>query len=259
MSGRLFVCGGVFFLPLLFASAVLTQAKALSNTAALQPRESFSINLPQIAVEADEETGEFSGVSVVFPESGDQAIIGMGNDFEIKHASHGLEKTLFQKLPGREGQFSKFEVKIITRVNKRFCEAIDTLEHLLRAKSWNRCRYLDAYFPHFLSGWYYLICSARNSLCAMPYACRPPEKEFDVSLSSLKTDARISVWRESADTAAALREAGEVLCVQLRNFQKSLTTIKDLDDPAVPKELTDALANFIKAYFNHPPAPLTTR
>ena len=259
MSGRLFSAFGGFFLLPLLAFPTIAPASAPSNIAALQPREPVSINLPQIAVKTDDETGEFSGVSVIFPGSGDQAIIGMGDDLEVKNTSHGLEKTLFRKLPGRESQFSKFEVKIITRVNKRFCEAIDTFEYILRERSWNRCRYLDAYFPHFISGWYYLICSAKNSIHALPHVCRPPEKEFDVSLSSPKTDARIAAWSESADTAAALREAGKVLKVQLTTFQKNLNAIQDLDDPSVPKELTDALANFIKAYFNHPPAPSATK
>lgn len=259
MPGRLLFSCSVFYLLPLLTSAVPMQAVAQSNTVALQPRDSFSINLPQIVVKTDDETGEFSGVSVIFPESGDQAIIGMEADFEIKNTSHGLEKTLFRKLPGHEGRFSRFEAKVIARINKRFCEALDTLEGLLRERNWNRCRYLDAYFPHFLSGWYYLICSAQNSPYALPRSSRPPDKEFDVSLSSPKTDARIAVWSESADTAAALREAGRALCTQLKTFQKSLDAIKDREDPTVPKELTDTMAKFIGAYFNHPPTPQTTR
>ncbi len=250
MSGRLFFCCGVFFL-LVVVLPLPAQPRA-PEAAVLLPRDSFPLTLPQIAVKNDNETGEFSGVSVIFPDCTDRAIIGMGEDFEITTTSHGLEKTLYRKLPGREGYLSRFEAKVIIRVDGRFCEALDTLDTLLRHRDWSRCRYLDSYFPRFLSGWYYLIGAARNSLYALPRSCRPLEKEFDVSLNSQKTDARVLIWGRAADTAAALRKAGEALCTQLKTFRKTLESAKTTEDPGIPEGLTDALAKFVAAYFNRP-------
>jgi hypothetical protein len=231
----------------------------LPESAPLQPRDTFPLHLPQLTVKTDGETGEFSGVNVYFPESGDLAVIGMGEDYTVKYTSHGSEKTLFRKPSGHEGEFSRFEAEVFRRVTIRYGEALDTLGALLREKNWNRCRYFDAYFPHFLSGWSYLVCAARSSLHALPRASRPVESEFDVSLNSPKTDARIATWMSSADSGIALREAAATLKTRLMAFQKSLDSMKDRDDPPVPRELTDAIVKFIGIYFNRAPGASTSK
>jgi hypothetical protein len=235
----------------LFTAPLPAGPEDVSPAAAILPRDSFALDLPQLTIQHDNETGEFSGVSVAFPESADRAIIGLGEDYAIKTTAHGLEKTLYRKLPGREDRFSAFDANIIGRVDTRFCAALDSLDNLLKEKDWNRCRYFDSYFPHFLSGWYYMLSSARNSLYALPRACRAPEKEFDVSLSSPKTDARVAAWASLPDSAGPLRKACRALHNQLSVFQKSLETIKDREDTPVPAGLTDALSQFIGIYFTH--------
>jgi len=251
VQGRGLICfAGIVFLPL-FASPLPAGPEDSSATAAILPRDSFALSLPQLTLHNDNETGEFSGVGVVFPDSPDRAIIGLGENYSIKTTAHGLERTLYRKLPGREDRFSAFDAAIIGQVDTRFCAALDTLDNLLGERNWSRCRYFDSYFPHFLSGWYYLLSAARNSLHELPRACRAPEKEFDVSLSSPKTDSRVAAWGFLPDSAASLRAACRALCGQLTAFQGSLATIKNREDTPVPAGLTDALSHFIGVYFAH--------
>lgn len=225
------------------------ESKALQ----LQPREEFSLDLPKISVSVDDETQEFNGVRITMPGSDDQVFIGMFDDMYIKYNSSGREKALYRELPEKAGFISKFEAKTIIKINKYFISALDIFENLLQKNSWGRCLYFDAYFPHFLSGYYSLICAARNSDCALPISARVPEEEFDVSLNSPKTDARINRWRSSLDTIIKLRISSKELAHQLKLWEKNLDKVKDNEDTATPKELEEALVGFVRVYFGLKP------
>ena len=187
------------------------------------------------------------------PGSDDQVFIGMYDDMYIKYTSSGREKVLYRELPEKASFISKFEAKNIIKINKYFISALDVFENLLQKNNWGRCLYFDAYFPHFLSGYYSLICAARNSDCALPISARVPEQEFDVSLSSPKTDARINRWRSAPDTIIKLRIACKELSHQLKLWEKNLDKVKDNEDTATPKELEEALVGFVRVYFNLKP------
>jgi hypothetical protein len=220
----------------------------------LQPREEFSLDLPKISVSVDDETQEFSGVRITMPGSDDQVFIGMFDDMYIKYTSSGREKVLYRELPEKAGFISKFEAKNIIKINKYFISGLEIFENLLQKNNWARCLYLDAYFPHFLCGYYSLVCAARNSDCALPIGARIPEKEFDVSLNSPKTDARINRWRASPDTIIKLRIACKELGNQLKLWEKNLDKVKDNEDAPPPKELEEALVSFVRVYFNLKPS-----
>ena len=224
-------------------------AQADDENSALEPREEFSLELPRISVSIDEETREFDGVRVTMPGAEDQIVIGTYDDMEIKNSKEGREKVLYRELPEKAGYFTKFETKTLLKVNKCFISAIEDFDKFLQKSSWGKCCYFDAFFPHFLSGYYYLICAARNSEAALPLGARVPEKEYDVSLSSLKTDYRINRWRSSPDTVIRLRITSKELINQLKAWQKNLDKINDNEDVAIPKELEDALTVFIRRYF----------
>jgi hypothetical protein len=243
-------------LPFLFSFAYAQSGddiKALQ----LQPRESFNINLPKISVSADDETQEFNGVKIIFPESNDILIIGTGDDYLVKNTSHGAEKTLYREPYEKSGYVTKFEARNLNKVDQEFANVLDEFDKLLQKGKWGRLLYLDAYFPHFLNGYFYLICAIRNSTCALPRAAHIPEEGFDVSLYSAKTDARINQWRGSQDQIIKLRISGKELAHQLRIWEKALSKISDNEDVAVSKELEEAFVVFVRVYFNlKPPSPV---
>ena len=254
-KGSRVVTGKVFLrkvsLPVfLLACSLFAQTIEESGGTRLQPREQFFLDLPKISVTQDEETGEFTGVSTTFPESSDRVIIGMGDDEAIRETSHGLEKTIYRESPEKAGYLSKFEGKSIMAVNKKFMKALEVLDKLLQNNNWNRCRYLDAYFPHFLNGYYYLIDASCNSLAALPRSCRVSHEEYDVSLSSLKTDLRVQGWISAPGVAADLRSAGIALGRQLKTFQKVIDKTRDHEELLIPEEFKTAYAVFIRCYFN---------
>jgi len=236
-------------------SFAYTQTGNVSEALQLLPREEFPLELPKLFVSMDDETKEFDGVRVTFPpDYADQVFVGTYDDMFIKNTSNGREKVLYRELPEKAGFFTKFEAKNIIKVNDYFSNTLEDFEKLLQKNSWGRCLYLDAYFPHFLSGYYSLIGAARNSECALPFGARVPADEFDVSQNSLKTDARINRWRSSPDTIIKLRIASKELAHQLKVWEKNLDKAKDNEDTVTPREMEDALVFFVRAYFGLKPA-----
>ncbi|MBN2189526.1 MAG: hypothetical protein JW699_08725 [Chitinispirillaceae bacterium] len=230
-------------------------AQQLDLSEALQPREEFPLELPKLFVSIDDETREFDGVRVSLPpDFKDQVFIGTYDDLYIKNTSNGREKTQYRELPEKAAFLSKFEAKYLIKVNTCFLSALEDFEKLLQKNNWGRCLYFDAYFPHFLSGYYSLVGAARNSESALPFGARVPEEAFDVSQCSPKTDARINRWKGSLDTIIKLRIASKELANQLKAWGKSLDKIKDNEDAVTPKEMEDALVVFVRVYFGLKPS-----
>jgi|WetSurMetagenome_2_1015567.scaffolds.fasta_scaffold420737_1 hypothetical protein len=231
------------------------QTGSFTQALQLQPREEFPLELPKLFVSMDDETKEFDGVRVTFPpDYADQVFVGTYDDMYIKNTSNGREKILYRELPEKAGFVTKFEAKNIIKVNDYFISALDDFEKLLQKNVWGRCLYLDAYFPHFLNGYYSLIGAARNSECALPLGARIPADEYDISQNSPKSDARINRWKSSPDTIIKLRIASKELANQLRVWKKNLDKAKDNEDTVTPRELEDALVFFVRAYFGLKPA-----
>jgi hypothetical protein len=250
----------LFIIILAGGSLSFGQAADVDNAPQLQTREEFSLDLPKISSCVDQETNEFSGVRITYPDDENQIVIGTGDDMEIKNSSSGREKTLHREPPEKTGFLSKFEVKQIIKVNKYFISGLETYEKLLQKKSWPRLLYFDAYFPHFMNGYYYLLCAARNSESALPLGARIPEEEFDVSLNSPKTDVRINRWREAQDTIIKLRITSKELAHQIKLLQDNLGKVKDNEDIDTPRELENTLVAFVRIYFNlRPPSPVVLK
>lgn len=223
--------------------------------AQIQPREEYPLELPKLFVSVDDETGEFDGVRITLPpDYKDQIFIGTYDDLYIKNTTNGREKVQYRELPEKAGFLTKFEAKNVIKVNDWFISSLEGFEEHLRKNSWGRCLYFDAYFPHFLSGYYSLICAARSSECALPLGARIPAEEYDISQNSIKSDMRINRWKSSPDTIIKLRIVSKELANQLKAWKKSLDKVKDNEDTVTPKELEDALVAFIRVYFGLKPA-----
>lgn len=248
-------------MPVLFVlSTMYAQTDPGIQTLQLLPREKYSLTIPKISINIDDETRDFDGVRIIFTGSKDQVFIGTYDDMYIKNASHGSEKTLHRETPEKAGFLSKFEIKMLMKVNDGLVAELETLEKYLQKERWGRCCYLDAFFPHFLNGYFHLLYAARNSSSVLPRTARIPEDIYDISLSSSKTDARISQWRSSADHLIKLRIAGKELAYQIKEWQKMLGKAKDNVDIVSSRDFEDAFVIFIRVYFNmKPPSPVITK
>jgi hypothetical protein len=239
--------------------AFLAVAWAENGAEALQllPREKFDLNLPKITVSTDYITGDFSGIRITFSGTNDQILIGIGNDMYIKNSPRGSDKTLYSEPPEKASFMTKFETKYITKVNNAFIETLEDFDKLLQKQKWAECRYLDSYFPNFLKGYYYFLGAIRNTTNALPRAARVPEQEYDVSLNSPKTDARIKCWQRNPENIIKLRIASRELAHQLRVYQKLIDKSKNDEDVITPREMEEALIIFVRIYFNlKPPSPV---
>lgn len=227
----------------------------------LGKRTSFSIPLARLSVSYDERTHVFEKVKVSFGGSDDKevdecAIITPITDYEIKVTHDGRQKFVHVEAPDKAYIISDFEAEVINKVCKSFTNTLEIFEKDLHKNRFDRCLYLDAYFPRFLKGFYFLYCAARNSPYALPRSACIPDSLFDVSLTSIKSDERINSWQQQTDHIIKLRIITKELIYQIKEWQK-----KEIDNPSrnveVPagKVFEEAFTLFIKIYFNMKPSP----
>jgi hypothetical protein len=226
----------------------------------LGKRSSFSIPLARLSVSFDERTHVFEKVKVSFDSDDDPAdeyaLIEPVSDYEIKNTRDGRQKAIHTEAPDKAFIISDFEAKILYKTCKSFVNTLEILEKDVQKLHWDRCLYLDAYFPRFLKGFYYLYCAARNSPYALPKSACIPDSLYDVSLTSPKSDGRIKSWQLKPDHIIKLRIIMKELIYQIKNWQK-----KELDNPnrnvEVPggKKFEEAFTAFVKIYFNSGPLP----
>ena len=234
-------------------SFACAQTDSETQVSQLLPREKFTLHLSKIFISFDDENREFDGVHIDFQGSEDQAFIGKYIDMYTKRTSHGTQKTLYQEPCEKDESLSKFEKETISKVNKEFITSLELFGKMLQRESWGRCLYFDSFFPHFLSGYYYLLCAAYNSSNALPGAALVPEDEFDVSLNSPKSDARIDTWRSSPENIRKLLIATKNLTGQLKEWQKNLERPKENEDVSNSAEIDESLVTFIRFYFYSKP------
>jgi hypothetical protein len=226
----------------------------------LGKRSSFSLPLARLSISFSERTHVFEKVKVSFDIDKDPvdeyAFIEPITDYEIKETPDGRQKIIHMEQPDKAYIISDFESQILNKVCKSFINMLEIFEKDVHKEHWDRCLYLDAYFPRFLKGFYYLYCASRNSPYAMPKSACIPDSLYDISLTSPKSDKRIASWKLKPDYVIKLRIISKELIFQLKDWQK-----KELDNPSrnveVPagKKVETAFALFIKIYFNVAPSP----
>lgn len=224
-------------------------------------RTSFSIPLMRLSVSFDERTHVFEKVKVSAGGSDDNSsddcwIIAPITDFEIKISKDGRQKFVHTEAPDKAYIISDFEAEALNKVCKSFISTLEIFEKDLQKKRWDRCLYLDAYFPRFLKGFYYLYCAARNSPYALPRSVCIPDSLFDISLTSIKSDHRIKAWQDLPDHIIKLRIISTELIYQIKEWQK-----KEIDNPGRNGEMPagkifeKAFTLFVKIYFAMNPSP----
>jgi hypothetical protein len=224
-------------------------------------RSSFTIPLARLSVSFDERTHVFEKVKVSPGGSDDNSsddcwIIAPITDFEIRTSRDGRQKFVHAEAPDKAYIISDFEAMVLNKVCKSFASTLEIFEKDLQKKHWNQCLYLDAYFPHFLKGFYYLYCAARNSPYALPRSACIPDSLFDISLTSTKSDERVKNWQQQTDYVIKLRIITKELMYQIKEWQK-----KEIDNPSrnvevqAGKVFEEAFTLFVKLYFNMKPSP----
>jgi hypothetical protein len=212
-------------------------------------------------VSFDEHSHAFEKVKVSFDSDDDPAteyvFIGPLSDYEIKNTRDGIQKKIHPEIADKAFIISDFEAKILNKTCKLFVNTLEIFEKDLQRQRWDRCLYLDSYFPRFLKGFYYLYCAARNSPYALPKSACPSDSLYDISLNSPKSDARIiGTWRQKPDHILKLRIITHELIYQIKEWQN-----KELDNPnrnvEVPggKKFEEAFTAFVKVYFGIGPMP----
>jgi hypothetical protein len=223
-------------------------AVVYSQETVLAKRSPFDIPLVKLKLSIDQSSKQIQHVQVDIDGQTEYAIISRGQDFQIKNLRMGTERTVYAESPDRSFMLSDFEAKQINRVVKSLIETLEIFERDLKRNRWDRCLYLDSYFPRFLKGYYYLICMARNSPYALPRIARVPDSAYDVSESSPKSDARIKMWQTEKDYLIKLRIISKELVYQLQIWQdRSSTTpsvIRKSPTAPRPKRLTGFLSSF---------------
>ncbi len=178
-------------------------------------------------------------------------IISETDDVFVKTTINGVQKTVYRESAEKSYQLTDFEAEQINKVCKAFVETLDQFEKNLQNHRWGRCSYLDAYFPNFLNGFYYLMLEARNSTEMIPEEAKIQESLYDVSLNSAKTDDRIRKWQVNKEQVVSLRIAAKELIFQIKEWQKKeLTDSKRNREISQDSEFFRALIFFERVYFN---------
>jgi len=217
----------------------------------LAEREAYDIRIPRIAVGMNDTTGKCSRVRIAFDKSDDYAVISETDDLFVKAGRNSSGKTTYRESASKSYQLTDFEVEQINRVCKGFVEALEDFEKNLQNENRGKCLFLDCYFPNFLNGFYYMMLMARAGSEDIPAEAKINEKLYDISLTSPKTDERVSQWFKSGEYIVSLRIAARELAFEINAWQKKELTNKKRDpevnyDAAVFK----SLVFFERIYFN---------
>ena len=244
----------LFSITIGFISTILAN---LDSTENLEPREAFPISLAKLSLSFLDNSNQIEHVRITFDDSRDQVLISNLDDTFIKVTRHGTEKTVYRETFDKAFYLNDFEAKQIHRVCKTFISTLEDFEKDLKNQNWGKCLYLDSFLPKFLRGFYYLMCASRNSPDALAKSSRIPNSEFDVSLNSPKSDARIKYWKATPYHIVKLRIATKELIYQTKSWQKrELLNNKRTPEISYSGSFDEAFGLFVRIYFNTPPIPI---
>jgi hypothetical protein len=241
-------------MPILHHYSFITLGIALlsyiSPTKALEKRQEFTIPLAKISVGTDSTTGKFNKAKITFTDEREQVIITSDHDILVKNTNKGTEKSQFREDPSRSFLLSAFEADAIGKISKGFIQTLEIFERDLKNQKYDQIRYLDGFFPKFLKNFKILLQLANNDMDQNSINRLIPDSSFDVSLSSIKTDARIKMWQTQKDYIMKLRIASKELAYQLKQWEsKELVSGQEVDIMKNAK-IEQTIDLFIKVYFN---------
>jgi hypothetical protein len=222
-----------------------------SAAPALAPRTAFKVPLARLNIAFDNERKKYNQVKVYFDESEAYTVIAPGDDMLVKKSG---EATVHRELPQTTYFLSDFEARAISQVCRTFVATLEEYESIMKNKNWGRALYLDSFFPRFLRSFHVMICAAKDSPEALPQAALVRDEDYDVSLYSPKSDARIKMWQTDKDRIMKLRISAQELIVQTKAWQSSeLNNAKRNPELSYSGEFDRAFTSFVRNYFGYVP------
>ena len=222
-----------------------------ASSVQLAPRTPFRVPLARINVAFDNERQRHNQVKIYFNDSGEHYIIAPGDD---SHVRRNGQVIVYREQQGRTFLLSDFEATTISQVCRTLISTLEIFENILRTEDWGRARYLDSYFPRFLQSFHVMICAAKDSPEALPRSALVREEDFDVSLNSPKSDARINMWQTDKDRIMKLRIAAQELIAQTKKWQNvELNNAKRNRDLSYSGDFDRAFTSFVRNYFGYVP------
>ena len=218
----------------------------------LGKRKAFSIPLAFMTHQLDAD-GNIIEVFVTFDNSPEGWAISPGDDRYVKDTRKLRMDHTYREMPRQEYLLSPFEADVLNRVCETLVETLEDFEKDLKNERWDKCLYLDSYFPVFMKNFYYLFCAARNSLQALPAITNIADTLFENSIQSEISDKRIDVWRGNPNHLMKLRIAAKELLYQTEIYRK-----KELANPKRDawednsKPFIETYQLFVRLYFNLP-------
>jgi hypothetical protein len=127
----------------------------------------------------------------------------------------------FREIPSQTPYLSPFEAKIVDGVCESFLKTLKIFERDLQYKRWGRTLYLDLYFPHFFTGYYYLLGAARASYSVVPAISCVADSLVDFNFQSIKSQKRVNYWASHEEHVVRLRIAAKELQYQIELWRKN--------------------------------------
>ncbi len=239
-------------IPMLILSAeVFAVFSFFAYSTDLSTRVQYNLAIPKISIGFDKDAKTCSRVRIFFDKADDFYVITQTDDMFVKVGKNGQEKKVFREPESKAYQLTDFEVTQIDKVCKGFITTLEQFEKDLQNENWGKCLYLDAFFPNFLNGFYYMMLMAKAGSEDVPSDARIDDALYDISLTSSKTENRIRTWCASMEYIVSLRIAAKELAYELKSWQKKeLTNSKR--DPEISQDsgMFKSLVFFEKLYFN---------
>lgn len=229
---------------------------ASTTSSAVEPKE-YNIPLAKLSVSLEEYTNEIQSVRIYFPENQKESyIITPFNDTHVKETQNGREQTLFRESDDKAFGLSDFEAEQLNKICQTLTATISEYEQDLQSRAFDRCLYLDAFFPRFLKGFWYLYNTTRCSRSFLSTSGLVPDSAFEVALNSPKSRARIQRWQASPEYVTKLRIVSKELIYQMNEWQKRELTNKNRKPEApLGGKFETAFTVFVRVYFDLKPSP----
>ncbi len=215
-------------------------------------RTSYNIPLMALTIKSDKTSKTIKQVSISINGSKERVIIARLNDHHIKHKRMETKKLVYAESEANAHNLTSFEAGELQKVIRSFIATLEIFEQDLSHKRWDKCLYLDAYFPRFLRGFYHLSNAAFDTDGALPQVGNISESLFDVSLRSIKSDYRVFKWQKKKDHVIKLRIATKELIYQLKEWEKKKLSKfhKKSNVFSYDEKLRNAYSLFVKVYFH---------
>lgn len=230
---------------LLLGSGLLNTVFSEKPSTVLDERIPYPIALLKLSV-VDNNTG----VRISRQGSEDYVIITELSDVMVKNSRSKIDKLTYRESGEKAYYLTDFEAHQILLVNKSFIATLEIFEKHLQTGKMGQCLYLDGFLPKFIRNYFILLGVARNTTSRAIKATKVFEGEYDVSLTSPRSDTRIAAWRNSPECIVKLRIASKELIYQLKLWEKRELANKDRNfEIPLSAKCEEALDLFVRIYF----------